>query len=83
MYEFSYDYVKPRYDENVRLWKDVIWIQTKSLYTSKQILQKMFKSRLDHSLKEKLFKQVIGLMKDEPGEKIMIKIVGLRSKTYS
>ena len=38
MYEFSYDYVKPRYDENVRLWKDVIWIQTKSLYTSKQIL---------------------------------------------
>ena len=36
---------------------------------------------IDHCLKEKI-KKVIGLMKDELG-KIMIKLVGLRAKTYS
>ena len=36
---------------------------------------------IDHCLKEKI-KEVIGLMKDELG-KIMIKLIGLRAKTYS
>ena len=48
MYEFWYDYVKPKYDENQSC---VIWIQTVSLYTKKQmiftkILQKMLKQDL-------------------------------------
>ena len=36
---------------------------------------------IDHCLKEKI-KKVIGLTKDELG-KIMIKLIGLRAKTYS
>ena len=48
MYEFWYDYVKPKYDEKQSY---VIWIQTVSLYTKKQmiftkILQKMLKQDL-------------------------------------
>ena len=48
MYEFWYDYVKPKYDEKQSC---VIWIQTVSLYTKKQmiftkILQKMLKQDL-------------------------------------
>ena len=30
MFEFWYDYVKPKYSEN---WSCVVWIQTVSLYT--------------------------------------------------
>ena len=30
MYEFWYDYVKPKYDQN--MWNFVIWIQTASLF---------------------------------------------------
>ena len=30
MYEFWYDYLKPKYDEKAKV---VIWIQTLSLYT--------------------------------------------------
>ena len=37
---------------------------------------------LDHYLKEKI-KKVIGLMKDELGEKFMKEFVGLRAKIYS
>ena len=37
-------------------------------------------SWIDHYLQDK---EVIGLMKDEFGEQIMIQIVGLRAKTYS
>ena len=44
------------------------------------ILQIM--SWTDHYQKEKI-KNVIGLMKDKLGEKIMRKFFGLRAKTYS
>ena len=41
------------------------------------------KYKLDRSMSKEKNKKVIGLIKDELGEKIVIKPVGLRAKTYS
>ena len=92
MYEFLYDYVKPKYGENTKL----CCMDTDSfiIYIKKRIfietLQKMLKlnsilqimNQTDHILKEKT-KKVIKLMTDEIGGKIMIKFIGSRAKTYS
>ena len=80
MYEFWYDYVKPKYGEKAKLsYMDIdsfiVYIKTDDIYKD---IAKDVETRLDTSnyeldgplLKGKNTK-VIGLMKDELGRKIM------------
>ena len=65
MYEFWYDYVKPKYGEKAKfcyLHKDMLKLDL--------ILEIL--NQIDHYQKEKIIK-VIGLMKNELGGKIMTK----------
>ena len=92
MYEFWYDYMKPKYNDNVRLcYMDtdsfVMHIKTNDFY--KDIASDV-ENRFDTSnyevnrpLPTGKNKKVIGLMKDELGGKIITEFVTLRPKTYS
>ena len=92
MYEFWYDYMKPKYGDNVKLcYMDtdsfVMNIKTNDFY--KDIANDVGK-RFDTSnyevnrpLSTGKNKKVIGLMKDELGRKIITEFVTLRPKTYS
>ena len=92
MYEFWYDYMKPKYNDNVKLcYMDtdsfVMNIKTKDFY--KDISSDVDK-RFDNSnyevnrpLPTGNNKKVIGLMKDELGGNIIADFVTLRPKTYS
>ena len=92
MYEFWYDYMKPKYDNNVKLcYMDtdsfIVDIKTNDFY--KDIANDV-ENRFDTSSYEinrplpmGKNKKVIGLMKDELGGKIITEFVALRPKTYS
>ena len=92
MYEFWYDYMKPKYNDNVRLcYKDtdsfVMHIKINDFY--KDIASDV-ESKFDTSnyevnrpLPTGKNKKVIGLMKDELGGKIITEFVTLRPKKYS
>ena len=92
MYEFWYDYMKPKYNDNVRLcYMDtnsfVMHIKTNGFY--KDIASDV-EDRFDTSnyevnrpLPTGKNKKYIGLMKDELGGKIITEFVTLRPKTYS
>ena len=92
MYEFWYDYVKPKYDDNVKLcYMDtdsfIMHIKTEDFH--KDIANDV-KKRFDTSnyevnrpLPTGKNKKVIVLMKDELGGKIMTEFLALRPKTYS
>ena len=92
MYEFWYDYMKPKYNNDVKLcYMDtdsfVIHIKINDFY--KDIASDV-ENRFDTSnyevnrpLPTGKNKKVIGLMKDELGRKIITKFVTLRPKTYS
>ena len=92
MYEFWYDYMKPKYNDNVRLcYMDtdsfVMHIKTNDFY--KDIASDV-ENRFDTSNYEvkRLLptgknKKVIDLMKDQLGGKIITEFVTLRPKTYS
>ena len=92
MYEFWYDYMKPNYNDNVRLcYMDtdsfIMNIKTNDFY--KDIASDL-ENRFDSSnyeantlLPTGKIKKVIGLMKDELGGKIITEFVTLRPKTYS
>ena len=92
MYEFWYDYVKPKYGEKVKLcYMDtdsfIVYIKTEDIYKDiAEDVETRFDTsnyELDRPLPKGKNKKVIGLMKDELGGKIMTKFVGLRAKTYS
>ena len=92
MYEFWYDYVKPKYGEKVKLcYMDtdsfIVYIKTDDIYKDiAEDVETRFDTsnyELDRPLPKGKNKKVIGLMKDELGGKIMTKFVGLRAKTYS
>ena len=92
MYEFWYDYMKPKYDNNVKLcYMDTdsfkMNIKTNDFYED---IARDVENRLDTSnyevkrpLQIRKNKKVIGLMKDELGGKIITEFVTLRLKTYS
>ena len=92
MYEFWYDYMKPKYGDNVNLcYMDndsfIINIKTEDFY--KDIANDVDK-RFDPSnyqcnrpLPTGKNKEVIGLMKDELAGRVITEFVALRPKTYS
>ena len=92
MYEFWYDYMKPKYNDNVKLcYMDtdsfIINIKTNDFYED---IASDIENRFDTSnyevnrpLPTGKNKKVIGLMKDELGGKIITEFVTLRPKTYS
>ena len=92
MYEFWYDYMKPKYGNDVKsFYTDtdnfIINIKTNDFY--KDITSDV-ENRFDTSnyevnrpLPTGKNKKVIGLMKDELGGKIITELVTLRPKTYS
>ena len=92
MYEFWYDYVKPKYDEKVKLcymdtYSLIVYIKTDDIYKDiAEDVETRFDTS-DYELDRPLCKgkntKVMELMKYELGGKIMIKFVGLGAKTYS
>ena len=91
MYEFWYDYVKPKYKDNAKLcYMDTdsfIIIKTEDFY---QDIADDVKKRFDTSnyevnrpLPTGKNKKVIGLMKDELGGKIVTEFAALKPKTCS
>ena len=90
MYEFHYDYMKPKYDgENLKLcYMDtdslVYEIKTEDFYADimDNVLVRFNTSGYIHDrpLPISLNKKVIGFMKDELGGKIMTEFVALRPK---
>ena len=93
MYEFWYDYMKPKYNDNVRL----CYMDTDSFIMNIKTNNDFYKdisydvdNRFDTSnykVKRSLLmgknKKVIGLMKDELGGEIITEFVTLKPKTYS
>ena len=92
MYEFWYDYMKPKYNDNVRLcYMDTdsfaMHIKTNDFYKD---ISDDVDDRFDTSnyeVKRPLpigkNKKIIGLMKDELGGEIITEFTALRPKTYS
>ena len=92
MYGFWYDYMKPKYNDNVKLcYMDVdsfiMNIKTNDFYKD---ISNDVENRFDTSnyevnrpLPTGRNKKIIGLMKDELGGKIITEFVTLRPKTYS
>ena len=92
MYEFWYDYMKPKYGDNVKLCymdTDIFIMNIKIEDFYKDIandVEKRFDTsnyEVDRPLSTGKNKKVIGLMKDELGGRIITEFVALRPKTYS
>ena len=92
MYEFHYDYMKPKYKDNLRLcYMDtdslVYQIKTEDFFAD---IAEDVPTRFDtsgyrsrHPLPMGLNKKVIGMMKDEMGGDVITEFVVLRPKLYS
>ena len=92
MYEFWYDYLKPKYGDNVKLCsvdtdRFIVHIKTNDFYKDiANDVEKRFDTsnyQVNRPLPTGKNKKVIGLMKDELRGKIMTEFVTLRPKTYS
>ena len=93
MYEFWYDYMKPKYNDNVKLCymdKDsfVMNIKTNDFYKDiANDVEKRFDTskyyEVNRSLPTGKNKKVTSLMKDELGGKIIMEFVTLKPKTYA
>ena len=93
MYEFWYDYIKPKYGDNARLcYMDtdsfIIHIITEDFYKdiANDVKRWYDTSNYDEKDEKPLpigeNKRVIGFFKDELGGKIMIKFIAHRAKAY-
>ena len=93
MYEFHYDYMKPKYGDDLKLcYMDtnslVYHIKTKDIYAdiADDVEERFDTSGYDKEdvrpLPIRKDKKVIGLMKDELGGVIMTEFITLRSKLY-
>ena len=85
MYEFWYDYVKPKYDEKAKLYymdtdTSIVYLKTDYIYKyiAKVVETKFDVSnyQLDGPLPKGKNRKVIGLMKNELGGKIMTELLG-------
>ena len=92
LYEFWYDYMKPKYGDNVILcYMDtdsfIMRIKTEDFYEDiADDVEKGFDTssyKVHRSLPTGKNEKVIGLMKNELGGKIMTEFVAFRPKTYS
>ena len=92
MYEFWYDYMKPKYDDNVKLYfmdtdSFIIYIKTEDFYKDDaDDVEKRFDTsdyKGDRPLSTGKNKKLIGLMKDELNGRIMTEFVALTPKTYA
>ena len=92
MYEFWYDYIKPKYQQNTKLcYMDndsfIIQIKTEDFYEDiADDVEKRFDTsnyEIHHLLPIGKNKRVIELMKNELGGNIMTEIGALGPKTYS
>ena len=92
MYEFWYDYIKSKYQDNAKLYymdTDSFIINTKTEDFYEDItddVEKRFDAsnyEVNRALPTGKNKKVIGIMKDELGGKIMTEFAALRPKTYS
>ena len=91
MYEFHYDYIKPKFKDLQLCYMDtdslVYRIKTEDFYVDikDDVLTRFDTSSYfpDHPLPVGLNKKVIGLMKDELGGAIMTEFIALRPKLYS
>ena len=92
MYEFWYDYMKPKYGDNVKLcYMDtdtfIMNIKTEDFYKNiANDVEKRFDTsnyEVDRPLSTGKNTKVIGLMKDELGGRIITEFVTLRPNTYS
>ena len=92
MYEFWYDYMKPKYGNDVKLWymdtdSFVMNIKTNDFYIDiANDVDKRFDTsnyEVNRPLPTGKNKKVIGLMKDKLGGKIITEFVTLRPKTCS
>ena len=91
MYDFWYDYVKPKYGEKTKLCymdtdSSIVYIKTddicKDIADDVETRFDTSNYHLDRPLPKGKNKNVIGIRKDELGGKIMTKCVGLGAKTY-
>ena len=89
MYEFWYDYMKPKYGDSVKfvIWILIMNIKTEDFYNDiANDAEKRFDNsnyECDRPLPTGKNKKVIGLMKDELGGRIITEFIALRPKTYS
>ena len=91
MYEFWYDYMKPKYNDNVKLCyidtdSFIMNIKTNDFYKEIAIdVENRFDTsnyEVNRPLPMGKNKKVIALMKDELGRKIITEFVTLRPKIY-
>ena len=88
MHEFWYDYIKPKYGDNVKLcYMDtdsfIMSIKAEDIYKDiANDVEKRF-DKCDRPLPTEKNKKVIGLMKDKLGGTVITEMVALRPKTYS
>ena len=89
MYEFWYDYMKPKYGNDMKLcYMDtdsfIMSIKTNDFYKdiANDVEKRFDTSNYEVNRPSGKNKKVIGLMKDELGGKIITEFVTLRPKTY-